>query len=114
MFTKSIVNKEEFSFDLFWKVIEDNMLGRTKPKKQNENEIRTIAYHEIGHAVISKYVGDDVIKVSIGERSMSAGVSISIPKDHESMLKTEDKIYKEMMVAIAGKMAEKIFIGEVT
>lgn len=114
MFTKSIVNKEEFSFDLFWKVIEDNMLGRTKPKKQNENEIRTIAYHEMWHAVISKYVGDDVIKVSIGERSMSAGVSISIPKDHESMLKTEDKIYKEMMVAIAGKMAEKIFIGEVT
>ena len=79
------------------------------------DEKRTTAYHEAGHAVVAALLekSDPLHKVSIIPRGMAMGVTMLLP---ETDRRTHDRDYVEAMIAVkmGGRLAEEIFLGQVT
>lgn len=81
----------------------------------DENEKRTTAYHESGHAVVSLVVkhSDPVDKVTIIPRGLSLGSTMFLPtKNRVSYWKNE--IRDQLAVLMGGRCAEQIFLGDVS
>ncbi|HEQ99429.1 MAG TPA: ATP-dependent metallopeptidase FtsH/Yme1/Tma family protein [candidate division Zixibacteria bacterium] len=75
----------------------------------NEEEKKTTAYHEAGHALLGKLLpkADPVYKVTIIPRGMSLGQTSSLPVDEK---RTYTKEYLEAMLVVfmGGRVAEKL------
>lgn len=81
----------------------------------DENEKRTTAYHESGHAVVSLCVkhSDTVDKVTIIPRGVSLGATMFMPKKNRvSYWKNE--IFDQLAVLMGGRCAEEIFVHDVS
>lgn len=81
----------------------------------DENEKRTTAYHEAGHAVVSLVVkhADPVDKVTIIPRGMSLGSTMFMPKKNRvSYWKNE--IIDQLAVLMGGRVAEEVFVGDIS
>ncbi len=81
----------------------------------DENEKKTTAYHESGHAVVGLVVksGDPIDKVTIIPRGMSLGATMFLPKKNRvSYWKQE--LHDQLAVLMGGRVAEEIFVGDVS
>ena len=81
----------------------------------DENEKKTTAYHESGHAIVGLKVkhADPVDKVTIIPRGMSLGATMFLPqKNKVSYWKNE--ILDQLAVLMGGRCAEEIFIGDIS
>lgn len=81
----------------------------------DENEKKTTAYHESGHAVVGLVVehADPVDKVTIIPRGMSLGATMFLPtKNRVSYWKKE--LVDQLAVLMGGRAAEEVFIGDVS
>lgn len=81
----------------------------------DENEKRTTAYHESGHAIVSLIVkhADPVDKVTIIPRGFALGATMFLPKKNRlSYWKTE--LLDQLAVLMGGRVAEEIFVGDVS
>lgn len=90
-------------------------LGRQKKKKRVEDDVKRIAYHEAGHAIVAQFTpqADPVEKISIISRGYTGGVTVSVPKDDSEMI-TESQMLAQIQVAVGGKIAEEMFLREVS
>jgi cell division protease FtsH len=92
------------------------MMGaERKSMVMDEDERRNTAYHEAGHALISKLLPklDPVHKVTIIPRGGALGVTVSLPeKDRYST----DKILmlSRISMLFGGRIAEEVFMGQMT
>jgi AFG3 family protein len=79
-----------------------------------EHEKRVIAYHEAGHAVVSRLLQkvENLVKVSIIPRGQSLGANWYREEEHQ--LHTKQQIYDKMCMALAGRAAEQIIFNEIT
>lgn len=81
----------------------------------DENEKKTTAYHESGHAVVSLVVkhADPVDKVTIIPRGLSLGATMFLPKKNRvSYWKNE--LHDQLAVLMGGRVAEEIFVKDVS
>lgn len=81
----------------------------------DENEKRTTAYHESGHAVVGLVVknADPVDKVTIIPRGLSLGSTMFLPKKNRlSYWKRE--LIDQLAVLMGGRVAEEIFVEDVS
>lgn len=81
----------------------------------DENEKKTTAYHEAGHAVVGLVVkhSDPVDKVTIIPRGLSLGATMFLPKKNRvSYWKNE--LRDQLAVLMGGRVAEEIFVGDVS
>lgn len=96
--------------------IEKVMLGpERRSRVMNEEERRTTAYHEVGHALVAHLLphADPVQKISIISRGRAAGYTIKTPTEDRHMRKREE--YTEDMAAmLGGYAAEQIIFGDIT
>ena len=80
-----------------------------------DEEKRTTAYHESGHAVVAalRDHADPLHKVTIIPRGMALGLTMQLPEDEQH---TVSKEYLETQLAIlmGGRCAEEIFLGKMT
>ncbi|MBN1212459.1 MAG: ATP-dependent zinc metalloprotease FtsH [candidate division Zixibacteria bacterium] len=78
-----------------------------------EEEKKIIAYHEAGHAMVSKFLpkADPIHKVTIIPRGMALGVTQSLPVDERH---THSKEYLEATLAVlmGGRVAELIVFDQ--
>ena len=81
----------------------------------SEDEKRSTAYHEAGHALMAKLIpeAEPVHKVTIIPRGRSLGVTHLLPRDEKHSWSKE---YLENLIAIklGGRVAEKIFCSQLT
>ena len=79
-----------------------------------EHEKRVIAYHEAGHAVVSRLLQkvENLVKVSIVPRGQSLGANWYREEEHQ--LHTKQQIYDKMCMALAGRAAEQMIFNEIT
>jgi cell division protease FtsH len=80
-----------------------------------EHERRNTAYHESGHAVVAKILTrtDPVHKVTIIPRGRALGVTMQLPEqDRYSM--DREQILQNISVLFGGRIAEEIFMGQMT
>jgi cell division protease FtsH len=81
----------------------------------DQNEKRTTAYHESGHAVVALSVkhADPVDKVTIIPRGLSLGATHFMPKKNRlSYWKRE--LLDQLAVLMGGRVAEEIFVGDIS
>lgn len=81
----------------------------------DENEKRTTAYHESGHAVVGLVVksGDPIDKVTIIPRGISLGATMFLPKKNRvSYWKNE--LHDQLAVLMGGRVAEEVFVQDVS
>ncbi len=81
----------------------------------DENEKKTTAFHESGHAVVGLVVehADPVDKVTIIPRGMSLGATMFLPtKNRVSYWKKE--LIDQLAVLMGGRAAEEVFVGDVS
>ena len=89
--------------------------GIERKLPQSQEERRTVAYHEAGHAVagwFSKHAAP-LIKLTIIPRAKgSLGFAQYLPD--ELSLYTQEQLEDMITVALGGRIAEEIFFGKIT
>lgn len=91
------------------------VMGTARKRRRTDKEIDTIAFHEAGHAIVSKFTpeSDPVHKITIVSRGMSGGMTMHLPEDDNTLV-SRTKMLSEIKVFMGGQIAEKIFMGDIT
>ena len=75
---------------------------------RNKEELRTVAWHEAGHALVGKLNGKEIPKVTIlSSTSGAGGVTFTTPKE-ETGLYSVDDLKDEVKELYAGRIAEML------
>jgi len=94
----------------------DRIIGglEKKTKVMTDQEKRSIAIHEAGHATISWFTefADPLVKVSIVPRGRALGAAWYLPE--ERVLQTKQAMLDEMCSLLGGRAAEELFIGSIS
>src|SRR2546422_5757046 len=99
----------------FEAAMERVVAGLQKRRVVTEKEMRILAYHEGGHALMSHLVGDliPVQKVTIISRGQALGYTLNLPSE-ERYLHTTEEFQDLLKVYLAGRAAEQVVFGRVT
>ena len=86
-----------------------------KDRVMTEDERRTIAYHESGHALIGHLLpnADPVHKITIVGRGQALGYTLSLPEE-DHFLQSRKSLIDEIVVFLGGRTAEEIFCDDIT
>jgi cell division protease FtsH len=81
----------------------------------SDEEKRSTAYHEAGHALIAALIpeADPIHKVTIIPRGMALGVTQQLPLD-DRYTYNKDYLEAQLSVLLAGRIAETMFLGKTT
>ncbi|MBP5397016.1 MAG: ATP-dependent zinc metalloprotease FtsH [Bacteroidales bacterium] len=105
---KSAVDKQAFTEAV------DRIIGGLERKNKiiTEEEKRSVAHHEAGHATVSWLLPNahPLFKVTIVPRGQSLGAAWYLPE--ERVLVTRDQMMDEMCSLIGGRVAEEIVNGQ--
>ncbi len=92
----------------------DRIVGglERKNKIMTDDEKRSIAYHEAGHATISWMLrwANPLVKVTIVPRGMALGAAWYLPEERQ--LTNEDHILDELCSLLGGRAAEQLFLKQ--
>ena len=106
--------------DIGMKELEDAMVKVTmgpekKTRVRNEHEKKLVAYHEAGHAVVSKFLPtqDPVHEISIVPRGMAGGYTMYRPSEDKSFI---SKTYMEETIVslLGGRVAEALILDDIS
>ncbi|HSS80093.1 MAG TPA: ATP-dependent zinc metalloprotease FtsH [Gaiellaceae bacterium] len=86
-----------------------------KTRLLSEEERKITAYHELGHAIVGRYLEhtDEVHKISIISRGQALGYTISLPRE-DRYLTTKTALMEQMAMMLGGRAAEELVFQEVT
>lgn len=86
-----------------------------KSRLVTENDRKLTAYHESGHAIITKFMdcGDTVHEVSIIPRGMAGGYTNIRPSDDDSHY-SYNKLCNRICMMMGGRIAEEIVFKDIT
>jgi cell division protease FtsH len=108
---------EMVRMDDFSRAFERIVAGLEKRNRLlNPKERRTVAYHELGHALVALSLPgvDPVHKVSIIPRGIGAlGYTLQRPTE-DRFLMTVDELENKMAVLLGGRAAEEMVFGEIS
>jgi len=92
----------------------DRIVGglERKNKIMTEEEKRSIAFHEAGHATISWMLrwANPLVKVTIVPRGMALGAAWYLPEERQ--LTNEEHILDELCSLLGGRAAEQLFLDQ--
>jgi cell division protease FtsH len=85
-----------------------------KSKVIREEDRRTTAYHEGGHALVARFLPntDAVNKITIIPRGRAAGVTWFLPEERD--FKYKDQLENELAVAFGGRVAEELIFNRIS
>ncbi len=92
------------------------IVGTKKSSKVIKDEDKRLtAYHEAGHAIVTKIVSpaEKVHQISVIPSGRAAGYTLSLPKEENSHMRRSEMIAK-IETMLGGRAAEKIIYGDVT
>ncbi|MDD2315869.1 MAG: ATP-dependent zinc metalloprotease FtsH [Desulfobacterales bacterium] len=85
-----------------------------KSKVVREEDRRTTAYHEAGHALVARLLPhtDIVNKITIIPRGRAAGVTWFLPEERD--FKYKDQLQSDLSVAYGGRVAEELVLNRIS
>lgn len=94
----------------------DRIVGglEKKTKVMTQEEKKTIALHEAGHATISWFCryANPLVKVSIVPRGQALGAAWYMPEERQ--ITTKEQMLDEMCSLLGGRAAEELFTGHIS
>ena len=107
---KKVVTKDDFIAAV------DRIIGglEKKTKVMTDEEKRTIALHEAGHATISWNLqyANPLVKVTIVPRGRALGAAWYLPEERQ--ITTKEQMLDEMCALLGGRAAEELFTGHIS
>ncbi len=92
------------------------MVGPQKTSKViSEKEKKLTAFHEAGHAVVTKFIQPDfpVHQISIIASGRAGGYTLSLPVEDRSYMSMSD-MQNEIVTLLGGRVAEAIVLGDIS
>ncbi len=92
------------------------MMGAEKKSRvMSDKEKRLTAFHEAGHAVITRLMPDQdpVHEVSIIPRGRAGGYTMHLPTE-DRMYATKNYMYETIKILLGGRAAEAIVLGDIS
>jgi len=85
-----------------------------KSKVVREEDRKVTAYHEGGHALVSRFLpgADPVNKITIIPRGRAAGITWFLPEERD--FKFKDQLENELTVSFGGRVAEDIVFDRIS
>jgi cell division protease FtsH len=85
-----------------------------KSKVVRDEDKKTTAYHEAGHALVARFLPgtDTVNKITIIPRGRAAGVTWFLPEERD--FKYKDQLEAELAIAFGGRVAEEIVFKRIS
>ena len=100
--------------------IEDAMVKVTmgpekKTKVRSEKEQRLVAFHEAGHAVVSRFLPtqDPVHQISIIPRGMAGGYTMYRPTEDKNFMSRTEMV-ENIISLLGGRVAEKLVLDDIS
>ena len=94
----------------------DRIIGGLEKKNAitTNEERRSIAIHEAGHAVVSWFLeyANPLVKVTIVPRGKALGAAWYLPEERQ--ITTTQALLDQMCATLAGRAAEEIFLGRIS
>jgi len=109
-------NKKEIEPEDIDEAVSKVVLGPAKrSRKRTEDELKLVAYHEAGHAIVAKLTegATPVDKISIVSRGSSGGVTMFIPEKDENIVSMK-KLLASIRVSLGGRAAEEVVLGDIS
>ena len=109
--SKRLVDMEDFE-----RAKDKIMMGAERRSMvMSEEERRTTAYHESGHAVVAKLMpkSDPVHKVTIIPRGRALGVTMQLP-EQDRYAYDREYLMSRIAVLFGGRIAEEVFMNQMT
>ncbi len=110
-------NQESVAMADFEEAIERLLAGLEKKSRVlNDLEKETVAYHEVGHAIVGSLMpGSGTIeKISIVPRGVAAlGYTLQLPQE-DRFLMVEDELRGQIAILLGGRSAEELVMGKVS
>ena len=107
---KSTVEKQDFIDAV------DRIIGglEKRSKITTDEEKRSIAIHEAGHAALSWHLqyANPLIKVTIVPRGKALGAAWYLPEERQ--ITTSQALLDEMCATLGGRAAEELFLGRIS
>jgi len=107
---KSVVDKQDFMDAI------DRIIGGLEKRNKiiSQEEKKTIAYHEAGHAAVSWLLehASPLVKVTIVPRGKALGAAWYLPEERQ--ITTFPQLFDEMVAALGGRASEEINFGMIS
>ena len=107
---KKFISKEDFLAAI------DRIIGGLERKNKiiSDEEKRTIAYHEAGHATVSWILenANPLIKVTIIPRGKALGAAWYLPEERQ--ITTREHLLDEMAATLGGRASEELTFGHLS
>lgn len=103
--------QKQINYSNFKEAIDKVMMGEKLDRKPRNEELRRIAIHETGHALIGELVHpESVSAITITSRGQALGYVRHNPQD-DIYLYTKDYLEDQIAICIAGAIAEELLLG---
>ena len=106
--------------EITMKNVEDAMVKVTmgpekKSRARSEKENKLVAYHEAGHAVVSRFLPtqDAVHQISIVPRGMAGGYTMYRPNEDKSFM-SKGEMQENIISLLGGRVAEKLILDDIS
>lgn len=109
-------NKRVITMEEFDDAIDRVIAGPAKKRKVvSEKELKLVAYHEAGHAILGELLehGDRTHKVTIIPRGRAGGYTIPLPEEERSY-HTKKELLDRVTSLLGGRAAEEVFLDDIS
>ena len=97
-------------------ILKVQMGPEKKSRKMSEKARRLTAYHEAGHAVCGRFLEhvDPVHYITIIPRGAAGGFTLFRPQEDLENFKSKSEMFESIVMALGGRMAEKLFLDDIS
>ena len=114
----AVRRKERFitQEDIDEAILKVQMGPEKKSKKMSDKARRLTAYHEAGHAVTGRFLQhvDPVHYITIIPRGQAGGFTLFRPQEDLENFKSRAEMYESIVMALGGRIAEKLFLDDIS
>ena len=108
--------KKEISMETLSEAIIKVIAGPEKKSKAiSEKERRLTAFHEAGHAIVTRFLPTQppVHQISIIPRGMAGGYTLSLPYEDKSYA-SKGQMLEDIVSLLGGRVAEQLFLDDIS
>ena len=89
---------------------------KKKTRSENKKELRLVAVHESGHALVGAFTPDypPVNKITVVPRSHGVGGFTQYREEEEKNFRTKQDMLNEIDTLLGGRAAEEVMLGEIS
>ena len=109
--------RKKVTMEDFNEAIDKVSIGlKKKSRKENKKELRLVAVHETGHALVAAYnpEHEPVNKITVVPRSHGVGGFSQYREEEEKFIMTRKDMMNEIDSLLGGRAAEEIVLGDIS